>query len=157
MITAYKTLQKYAIICVSKTYLDSSVNENFLLTPGYHLLRADIPDNLRKETVSLYFKENLSLNQIENPYFLIGTLCVSHWLPRHSFTEYDDFLVNFEKLLRHSRQLESSFLLNDFKTRSKSWCREDMTFHEGTQIESLKMSYGFQQLISNPTHFLPNF
>ena len=44
----------------------------------------------------------------------------------------------------------------DFNARSKSWWCEDITFHEGPLIESLTMSYGLQQLISDPTHLLPN-
>ena len=41
LIKSYSTVQTYDIICVSETYLDSSANENSLLIPGYHLLRAD--------------------------------------------------------------------------------------------------------------------
>ena len=48
LITVYNTVQKFDVICVSETYLNSSVNENLLLIPGYHLLRADHPDNLKK-------------------------------------------------------------------------------------------------------------
>ena len=61
MIIAYNTVQKFDIICISGTYLNSSVNENLLLIPGYHLLRADHPDNLKKGGVCLYYKEHLSL------------------------------------------------------------------------------------------------
>ena len=37
LIIAYNTVQKFDIICISETYLNSSVNENLLLIPGYHL------------------------------------------------------------------------------------------------------------------------
>ena len=69
LIIAYNTVQKFDIICISETYLISPVNENFLLIPGYHLLRADHPDNLKKGGVCLYYKEHLRLRQIETPYF----------------------------------------------------------------------------------------
>ena len=69
LIIAYNTGQKFDIICISETYLISPVNENFLLIPGYHLLRADHPDNLKKGGVCLYYKEHLRLRQIETPYF----------------------------------------------------------------------------------------
>ena len=67
---------------------------------------------------------------------------------------FDDFLVNLEKLLNNVRQLKSSFLviLGDFNVQSKSWWCEDITSHKGCQIESLRMSYGLQQLISDPVH-----
>ena len=34
--------------------------------------------------------------------------------------------------------------------------REDVTTHEGTHIGSLITMHGLQQLISHPTHLLPN-
>ena len=63
LIIAYNTVQKFDIICILETYLNSSVNENLLLIPGYHLLRADHPGNLKKGGVCLYYKENLGLMQ----------------------------------------------------------------------------------------------
>ena len=60
LIIAYNTVQKFDIICILETYLNSSVNENLLLIPGYHLLRADHPDNLKKGGVCLYYKEHLT-------------------------------------------------------------------------------------------------
>ena len=43
LIKSYNRVQKYDIICISETFLDSLVNENPLLIPGYDLLRADHP------------------------------------------------------------------------------------------------------------------
>ena len=88
----------------------------------------------------------------------VGHIIVIYRSPSQSATEFDGFLVNFEKLLNHVRQLKSTFLLilGDFNARSKSWWYEDITSHEGLQIESLTMSHGLQQLISDPTHLLPN-
>ena len=75
LIKSYNTVQKYDIICISETFLDSSANKSSLLIPGYHLLRADHPNNLKKGDVCLYFKENLSLRQIETSYFSQCILC----------------------------------------------------------------------------------
>ena len=76
----------------------------------------------------------------------------------HSITEFDDFLVNLENLLKHARQLKSWFLviLGDCNARYKSWWSEDITSHEDPKTESPPMLYGLQQLISDPTHLLPN-
>ena len=74
-IIAYNTVQKFDIICISEIYLNSSVNDNLVLIPGYHLLRADDPENLKKGDVCLYYKENLSLRQIETLYFSQCILC----------------------------------------------------------------------------------
>ena len=64
---SYNTVQKYDKICISETFIDPSANENSLLIPGYHLLRADHRNNLIKGGVCLYFKENLNLRQLETP------------------------------------------------------------------------------------------
>ena len=123
LIKSYNTVQKYDIICISETFFDSLANESFLLIPGYHLLRAEHPDNLKKGDVCLYFKENLSLGQIETPYFSqcihceltiqnkVGYIVVIYRSLSQSVTEFDDLLVNFEKLLNHVRQLKSTFLV----------------------------------------------
>ena len=37
-----------------------------------------------------------------------------------------------------------------------SWWPDDVTSHEGTQIEPLTTMHGLQQLVSDPTHLLPN-
>ena len=46
--------------------------------------------------------------------------------------------------------------MGDFNARSKSWWPDDITSPEGTDINSLTTVHGLQQLISKPTHLLPN-
>ena len=93
----YNTVQKYDIICISKTFLDLPANENSLLIAGSHLLRAVHPNNLKKGNVCLYFKGNLSLrHQIKTPYCSQCILCeltiqkkkviVIHCFPSQSLT-----------------------------------------------------------------------
>ena len=106
-------MQKYDIICISETFLDSLANESSLLIPGYHLLRTDHSNNLKKGGVCLYFKDDLSLRQIETSYFSqcmfceltiqnkVGYIVVNYHSPSQSATEFDNFLINFEKLLNH--------------------------------------------------------
>ena len=54
--------------------------------------------------------------------------------------------------------LKSSFtaIFGDFNARSRSWCSDDITSYEGSHIDCLTMTYGFHQLIPDPTHLLPN-
>ena len=47
-------------------------------------------------------------------------------------------------------------MLSDFNAKSKTWWTHDITTNEGVQIESLTSIYGLHQLISDPTHTLPN-
>ena len=46
-------------------------------------------------------------------------------------------------------------LLGDFNARSSDWWPDDITSPEGTHINSLISMYGFDQIISDPTHVLP--
>ena len=53
--------------------------------------------------------------------------------------------------------LKSSFtvILGDFNARSQLWWSDDITC-EGSHIDSSTTTYGFHQLISDPTHLLPD-
>ena len=49
-----------------------------------------------------------------------------------------------------------SIILGDFNARSKKWWVGDNQTSEGSQIDSLTTSYGFRQIILEPTHILKN-
>ena len=61
LLTAYNSTLNYDLICLTETYLDSTVNPNNILINGYNLLRADYPDNIKRGGVCLYYRENLTL------------------------------------------------------------------------------------------------
>ena len=52
LLTAYNIVQKFDIICISETYLDSTVDKT-IETTGYNLIRADYPNNQKRGGVSL--------------------------------------------------------------------------------------------------------
>ena len=83
-VAAYNTIHKCDFICISETYLDSSVStdDRGILINGYNLIHADHPSN------------------------------------------------------------------------NKIFKQGDIQTSEGSQIDDLTTSYGFQQLISEPTHVL---
>ena len=58
MLEAYNVAHKYDVICVSESYLDSTVplDDNSLSLNGYNLARADHPDN-----VCMYYKKKTYL------------------------------------------------------------------------------------------------
>ena len=70
LLTAYNTIHQYDVICVSETFLDSSVSldDRNLSIQGYSLIRADHPDDVKRGGVCLYFKENLTLKVIDNSF-----------------------------------------------------------------------------------------
>ena len=61
LVTVYNILQKFDIICISETYLDSTVDDKTIEIKGYNLIRADYPNNQRRGGVCLYFRGNLCL------------------------------------------------------------------------------------------------
>ena len=117
----------------------------------------------------MHYKENLSLRIISISYFDQCLLCevtcqnekgyiaVIYRSPSQSCSEFEDFLFNLEKLINQIKQLKPSFtiILGDFNARSSDWWPDDITSPEGTHINSLISMYGFDQLISDPTHILP--
>ena len=97
------TLHQYNVICVSETFLDSSVlldNRN-LFIQGYSLIWADHPDDVKKGDVCLYFKEKLTLKVIDNSFIAQCIVCkitlqnqkgyvaVTYRSPSQSITEFD--------------------------------------------------------------------
>ena len=69
-----------------------------------------------------------------------------------------EFLINLDHTLQTISSLNPYFvlMLGDLNAKSTSWYSEDITSVEGFQIESLTTFYGLNQLISSPTHILPN-
>ena len=47
-------------------------------------------------------------------------------------------------------------ITGDFNVRSTNWWKNDLSTSEDTQVDSLTTSYGLSQIISDPTHILPN-
>ena len=56
-ITAYNTIYKYDFICISETYLDSSVqsDDRDISINGYKLIRADHPSNSKRGGVCIFY------------------------------------------------------------------------------------------------------
>ena len=117
----------------------------------------------------MYYKKNLSLRIIGPSYFDQYLLCevtcdnkkgynaVIYRSPSQSCNEFDDFLFHLEKHINQIKQLKPllTIILGDFNARSSDWWPDDTTSPEGTHINSLIFMYGFDQLISDPTHIFP--
>ena len=63
------TQLKAYIICLSETYLDSTIPESLLEIDGYNLVRPDHPNNVKRGGVCVYYKELLPVRDISLPYF----------------------------------------------------------------------------------------
>ena len=66
LLEAYNTHHMYDIICLSKTYLDSSVpyDDPRLNLSGYKLVRADNLSDNKRGGVRIYFKETLAIRLV---------------------------------------------------------------------------------------------
>ena len=56
---AYISMYKHDFICLSETYLDSSSSDSLLEIDGYVIVRADLPNNIKRGGVCIYYKEPL--------------------------------------------------------------------------------------------------
>ena len=59
---AYAITHNFDIICLSETFLNTSYSndDTRLHLPGYSLIRADHPSDLKRGGVCIYYKENLT-------------------------------------------------------------------------------------------------
>ena len=143
----------------SKVWFDSTVDPNNNLINVYRLLRADHPGNVKRDGVCLYYRENVTLQLVDTPYIKQYTLCeiniqnitgyvaVIYRSPSLSSNEFEEFLVNFDKLLNQFNMLKSSFtvILGDFNPRSQSWWSDAIASFEGSHIDSQTTTCGFHQ------------
>ena len=91
-----------------------------------------------------------------------GYIISSYRSPSQTHDEFDNFMnlmnLNFEQVLYDLIARNPLFVLitGDFNVRTAKWWRNDTTTTEGTKIDSITTSYSFRQIISDPTHILPN-
>ena len=154
---AYNSVFKYDFICVSETYLDSTISSdnNNLNISGYNLIRADHPRNSKRGGVCMYYKEFLALQTLNNIGLLECLVCkvclgnktgyvvVTYRSPSQTYLEFQKFLTSFDKLLQNLQNLNPHFtmILGDFNARSYSWWSEDMSV-EGNHIDSVTSMFG---------------
>ena len=57
LLQAYNAIHRFDIICLSETYLDNFYHsdDDQLTFPGYNLIRADNPNNIKRGGVCIYY------------------------------------------------------------------------------------------------------
>ena len=132
---AYNSLYKHDFICLSETYLDSSITDEEVKTRDYKLICADHPDNIKRDGVCIYHKESLPVQEIKLSYFKEALLLEMDYnnkkvlisaiyrSPNQNKNEFDLFLANLEQLLSeiNKRKPYLSIITGDFNVRSSSW------------------------------------
>ena len=110
LLKVYITVHKMDIICLSETYLDSTIqsDNNNLEIPGHNLVRSDHPSNNKRSGVCIYYKASLPLRVIDICFLqecrifevLIGDKqCNFVALYRSPSQDQDEF-DSFQKLLK---------------------------------------------------------
>ena len=172
LLQAYNSSYNYDIICLSETYLDSSVtsDNDELSLNGYKLIRADHPNNVKRGGVAIYYSESLAVRILDTSYLNECILleielrnskyhvCTIYRSPSQCDNEFETFLNGFEILLDNVYNVVSNgvTILGDFNARCKNWWDNDINTLQGIRIDALATTYGFYQLIKEPTHFTTN-
>ena len=166
------SVHKFDIICLSETYLDSTVpldNDNLVIS-GYNLIRSDHPSNTKRGGVCLYYKNYLPLRVLNISYLKqclnfklqigdkSGTFIALYRSPSQSQDDFETFSGNFEMTLETLAQKGSllTLIIDDFNIKSCNWYSHDKTNFKGITIESITSQSGLHQLINVPTHLLQN-
>ena len=70
LLSAYISIHKFDIICLSETYLNSetSSDDDNLKIPGYNTIRDDHPSNTKRGGVCIYYKNTLPFKLINIKY-----------------------------------------------------------------------------------------
>ena len=125
------------MICLSETFLDSSIptNDERLNMKEYKLIRADNPSDSKIGGVAIYYKEFLAVRPVEvkslNEWVIFevsiknkrGYVVSLYRSPSQTQDEFDNFLTSFKKLIGDIIAKNPSFVLitGDFNARSTNW------------------------------------
>ena len=164
------SIHKFDIICLSETYLDSSIDDASLEISGYYLTRSDHPSNKKRGGICIYFKNLLPLKVtgvrlleecITFDLIISNKLCSFVALYRSPSQSQDDFATfsdNFEMTLDLASKKNPYLLvvLGDFNAKLRQWYDEDSSTSEGVLIENITSQFGLHQIINEPTHILEN-
>ena len=84
-------------------------------------------------------------------------MAVVYRSPSQDREQFENFSSAFEEVLFYLFDSKPCFkiILGDLNARSSSWWCEDATTTEGVSIDYLTSQYGLYQIVSEPTHLLP--
>ena len=102
LLRAYISVHNFDILCLSETYLDSTIssNDSNLIIPGYDLYRADHPSNVKCGGICIYYKNFLPLKVTKIQYL---QECMNFEM------KIGDKLCNFVALCRSPSQSQDEF------------------------------------------------
>ena len=171
LIEAFITTHNFDIICLSETFLDSTIphNDKNININGYSLLRIDHPNKIKRGGVWMYFKESLPLirqSDLSNmkECFLTeinvnNEKCFFTCLYRsqsQSHEELERFCSSLDSLLSNinDQHPACSIVIGDFNTRCSKWCTSDKDNTAGLELHSIPITAGYSQMINKRTHVI---
>ena len=162
LLQAYNGVHKYDIICLSGTYLNSSIpyDDDNLEIPEYNLIHADHPSEDKRGGICTYYKHKLPLKvldihilqecinfevKIENKRCNFIVLYCS---PSQSQDTFESFIGKLE-LNKDGIAAKNPLIgiLNDFNAKLSTWCRSDKAAYEGPRIDGLVLNYGLELVV----------
>ena len=119
LLIAYASVHKSDIICLSETYLDSSIDDESLEISEYYLIRSDHPSNKKCDGICIYYKNVLPLK--------VTDICLL------------DERITFNLVLVSKKKAFLLVLLNDFNAKLRQWHDKDSSTSEGISIENIML------------------
>ena len=163
-------VQKFDIIFLSETSLDSSADDKSLEISEYYLIRSDHQYSKKRGFICIYYKNFFSLKVtgvclleecIAFDLIINNKLCSFTALyrsPSQSQDHFTTFVDNFEMTLDLVSK-ESPFLLvvlGDFNAKLIRWLDKNSSTSEVISFESIMLQFELYQIINEPTHILEN-
>ena len=173
LLQAYITQRNYDIICLSETFLNSSIqsDDDKIKIDGYNLIRSDHPSDSKRGGVCIYYKEHIPLIKRDDLCTLDNCLvteirsqnekcffsCI-YRSPSQNRDEFENFCLKFDLLLNkiNDEFPLCSVITGNFNARCSRWWKNDITNLTGEEIDTLTSSAGYAQIIDKPTHILNN-
>ena len=145
-----------------------SADDKNLEIAGYKFVREDHSSNSKRGGVCVYYKSSLPFRVINVKYLQesisfelrIGGKCCKfsclYRSPSQTQDEFETFLKNFESTLDkiHESNPFMTVIQGDFNAKSNNWCKADVTFLDGSKIDTITSSSDLNELIQEPDHIL---
>ena len=157
----YIIQNNYDIICLSETFLNSSIetNDDRISIDGHNLIRADHPSNSKRGGVCIFFQEHIPLIKRDDICTLDNCLVTEiRSQGEKIFCKKKNFCTKFDLLMSsiNDELPLCSVITGDFNARCSRWWNNDINNPAGQEIESLTSSAGCKQIIDKPTHVINN-
>ena len=118
----------------------------------------DHPFTIKRGVVCIHYKDSLVVKMIN--LLLIRML----WkitledilISKSGVQTLNIFFLVLNSYLSILKALSLTVVLDEYNTRSRSWWAFNINKPEGMQLDAQSPSYGVQQLVTEPTHILPN-